>query len=355
MKASDALSEMAMEKAAICANLLRQEFRPRYGDGSGRAMMGERARGLEAWVVAYLGDQCGPQVEPEEGDKAWANHWWRRLLLVIRNEEMAMAHCLLAPVEVESQGSVEGMAPTQAMAPTKPTQVEASGDGAYRETKVDYEDAWREAEEEEFRQATHLHREWEARQLRDYKQSLKDEEKADEWRLREYEAMVAQDWDDWGMASAMNSPVHARKRQRVRAVLQVHDRHEAVIDRAEVHGDLHDLSSVPITVGLQLSRLLAETEEGDTKGRVLSGPTSSFDGAPVQLVMPLKPVKGVENSGASADAAPFNLVEFLSSAECQRAFHFWKAGVLTSQRVVKDYGEAVLDAFQTQRIAAEQL
>ena len=54
-KASDALSEMGPKSAKVCARLLQQELKHRYGSGGGRAMMGERARGLEALAIAYIG------------------------------------------------------------------------------------------------------------------------------------------------------------------------------------------------------------------------------------------------------------------------------------------------------------
>ena len=208
------------------------------------------------------------------------------------------------------------------------------------------EDAVREAEEEEIRQVTSLQKQWEAKQLEEYEQHLKEEERADEWRLREYEAMVAQDWDDWAMSSALAAPEQVKKRQRLRAVLQVHDRHGAVTDRAEVQGNVTDLSDVTVTIGLQFASL--EHGEGPPNPE-LSAAASSTEGT-----CPSSQGVHVAREGPK-ESIPRDLVGFLASAEGQRAFRFWNAGAVSNRRLVQEYGEAVLDVFQTQRIAMDRL
>ena len=110
-KASDAWSEMGAAKASICSRMLRSHLRTRYGESEGRNMRGERARSLEALVVAYVQDPCEIKAEPEERDKAWVTvtHWWRKLLPAIRQEKLIEAHRMAASVngEGESQSSVE--------------------------------------------------------------------------------------------------------------------------------------------------------------------------------------------------------------------------------------------------------
>ena len=348
-KASDALSEMGPKSARVCARLLQQELKHRYGSGGGRAMMGERVRGLEALAIAYLGEGCLPTTEPYEGDPAWVEHWWRRLLPALRSEEMAIAHSMLHPVEVDSQGSLE---PTSPVSSASTSAMASSGLNTHhneedlsKDTAVD-EDAVREVEEEDIRQVTRLQREWDEKQLRDYEQHLKEEEQADEWRLREYETMVAQDWDDWAMSSTLAPPEQMRKRQRLWAVLQVHDRYGAVTDKAEVYGDVSNLSDVTVTIGLQF----AELPHGeDQQSPELSAAASSTESA----------CKGGQGVHATRDdpkeRVPRDLVGFLASEEGQRAFRFWNAGALTNRRLVQEYGAAVLDAFQTQRIAMDRL
>ena len=318
-KASDALSAMGSKDARICAKLLQKELRNRYGSGGGRAMMGERARGL-------------------------------------RTEEMAIAHSMLNPVEVESQGSMEATLPVSSASVPAMTSTDSDvnkNDKVEKEDPGDMDDELREAEEEEIRQATRLHKEWEARQQKDYEdyeQSVRDEERADEWRLREYEAMVAQDWDDWAMSSAMVSPVQRQKRQRLRAVLQVHDRFGAVTDKAEVQGNLTDLSNVTVTIGLQVAQLPLEAEGQGEQGHGLSATTRLTESA-----LPVGSESHAEVKGKPKEHAPTNLVEFLASEEGQRAFRFWRSGVLSSRRLVQEYGDAVLDAFETQRVALDSL
>ena len=91
-KLSDALSEMGPEKASTCSHMLKCHLRTRYGDSTGRGLMGERALSFEALIVAYMQGTCEAVGEPEEGDKAWVNHWWHKLLPAIRQEELVIAH-----------------------------------------------------------------------------------------------------------------------------------------------------------------------------------------------------------------------------------------------------------------------
>ena len=158
--------------------------------------------------------------------------------------------------------------------------------------------------------------------------------------------MVAQDWDDWAMSSALAAPEQVRKRQRLRAVLQVHDRHGAVTDKAEVYGNVSNLSDVTVTIGLQFAQL---PHGEDQQSPELSAAASSTESA-------CTVGQGVHATrDGPKERVPRDLVGFLASDEGQRAFRFWNAGAITNRRLVQEYGEAVLDAFQTQRIAMDRV
>ena len=116
------------------------------------------------------------------------------------------------------------------------------------------------------------------------------------------------------MTEKVASPPKDRaKRQRLRAVLQLHNRTRGVLERAEVSANMDRLTDVTITMGVQL------TEEG--QGNQSEGLNSAASSAETV------PVNNVEGQRGS-----LNVVQFLSSDEGERAFRSWSSGILSSER-----------------------
>ena len=52
------------------------------------------------------------------------------------------------------------------------------------------------------------------------------------------------------------------------------------------------------------------------------------------------------NAPVQCEGTVDDIVEFLGSAEGRRAYRFWAGGSLSNARTLRDYGPAVLEAFE---------
>ena len=109
--------------------------------------MGERARGLEALVIASPGEPATETDICERAqDLAWCRHWWTKLLPAMRIEEQAMQSTRNSACENGSANEVvtdtvhSSQAPTEAIS-TQPEQEAADQE---REQEVLAEDEYQQ-------------------------------------------------------------------------------------------------------------------------------------------------------------------------------------------------------------------
>ena len=172
-------------------HMLRDRLRGRYGTMAGRGLMGERARALDALVIAMEDSKevdlttCGCELQ------AWAQHWWKKLEGHLIQEEAVITQ-VGGTLEDSLESVDSGLAgPTGSQASATvlgegalPVQVYEAQGGETMTAPVDEDLNARLEEERELE--VEMEKENEAqqkrlleRQLADYEKDAEDEEQAD--------------------------------------------------------------------------------------------------------------------------------------------------------------------------------
>ena len=234
---TEELSEMDERGRVVCSEILRGHLSARYGATmASRRCMGERARSLEALVVAFQGPETTESEMCERtDDKMWVAKWWNVLMPGMRQEEPLAARA--EEHRARARASTDTLEETQDTIHT----VSSAQDGDPDPQKGRHDDS--DPGEMERRIKEEIEHEREAdlqHQLAEYEQNLKDEEQEDLARLEDYEAAVAaeaaQQWDDWAMESEMRLRDEGlpAKRPRLRVVLQHHEADGGVSQQREL-------------------------------------------------------------------------------------------------------------------------
>ena len=220
----------------VCVDILRGYLATRYGTTP--ACMGERARSLEALIVAFAGPESAEDdITEKVEDVNWARHWWTKLLPAMREEEAIRAERLANGCVEESADTVES------------SQADKDGDTACKSTEVDQVDELEVLQEDAYQQSLA-----EAAQLREHEQHFQEDLEADLDRWEKYQeclkAEKAQQWDDWAVSSEMGRADRSPE-LRLRIMVQHHGAGGAVHQRREMLVPVGQGQTV--TMGLQVS------------------------------------------------------------------------------------------------------
>ena len=227
-RVSDSLVDMGVEDAALCSQLLLAQLRTRYGQGTGRTFMGERAASLAALAIAHQGSPATEeQIRASPFSRDWSRMWWETLLPGIRAEDLIHARQMNEAVVVESQSSQASNCNNEGK--------QGMDETLHRE---------REEVEEDLRDAKRQKQALEERHLAEYEEALEEDRLADEERYREYEAQCAaskaQTWEDWAVQSEMGKAASSSSWMRVRMVAQLHGQDGRVLEHTALQHDDHD-------------------------------------------------------------------------------------------------------------------
>ena len=393
-KMTEELAEMDERGRAICSDILRGHLTARYGTTSAsRRCMGERARSLEALVVAFQGPETTESEMCERvEDKKWVAKWWNLLIQAMRQEELIAARA--EESRMRARASTDTVEETQDTIHTV-SSVQEGDQGVVpsRDEEADPREMERRIRDEiEHERELNLQR-----QVEEYEQNLKEEEQEDLARLEDYEAVVAaeasQQWDDWAMESEMSLREVEQgpplKAPRLRVIMQQHEADGGVVQRREMLVPLGLGSTV--TLGFQVEggenvhqqgRSVKLEREGECMGRPQEpvntkrpcseerrarglppgcevdgrdtvSPGSSSTERVSHVASPPRR-ETAEGDGArdlsSAVTQPSDVALFLSSSEGALLYQNWASGLISDARVIRVAGALVLDAFQTQQI-----
>ena len=325
-------------KDAMLQNVrwLRRLLHHRCVDSTSGQLLG-LLRGHEGEIVALLAGAEADAGDVESPDTkwctTWCSEWFRRMmpfLPVARGSLAALGRnplnqdplpCLLRVPEIPSdllesgsespapqmlQGPPRGPPkplPVHGLATTGPLPGPDPGPQppSPTESQLDAAAAQMEAEAMAQEQA--------------HEESLED--KYYENLVREHESAACQDWDDWAMYDSLHNPQPSRKR-----VLKVMLQGGADDQKAEVEIPLHH--GHPVELRLQV--------------------TVGFREEPVAV-----------NSELSSEAEPargsnWNLVSSLDPSRLQDLYLRWRAGLISSQEVAREFGPSILEALHAEHL-----
>ena len=345
-KLSEVVSEMDERTRRVCMDFMRGYLATRYGTTpAGRSCVGERARGLEAPVIAFAGDPAtNNDICERRQDLDWRRRWWTKLLPALRMEEHIIQQTCNTACD---NGGQEADTVQSSQAPTEAVTTQPDMDIAEQERELE-----RQVLEED---AYQWQRELDE-QVKEHDALVEEEARADEERYARYQAdkkaQRAQEWEDWSMYAELNPEGSAvlkegtRKRTYLRMMIQQRNV-ESVVARQETF-QMPLEGGGTVTMGFQV-----------TSPDVTSSTAGSSHGLPPEGAPPRReqlstgPVNSSASSTEEYQVQPVSgsdLSEFLSSIPGIHLYNKWSLGAISSASVLQRRGRGVLEAFEAQKV-----